>query len=131
VPRLYGPGHFTEDPHSHIVSPHGIPVECATNYLRPIIGTARNLSRSIAATKRTTERAIRRGGLPVPFAGRPSPRRRLRWGHLAGQSGLRYVDHEINGIENCHPLARVDDPDAVRAGRRSTTKPGSTGSVGA
>ena len=25
--RLYGPGHFTEDPYSQIVSPHGIPVD--------------------------------------------------------------------------------------------------------
>jgi hypothetical protein len=27
MPRLYGPGHFTEDPYSQIVSPHGIPVD--------------------------------------------------------------------------------------------------------
>jgi len=27
MPRLYGPGHFTEDPYSHLVSPHGIPVD--------------------------------------------------------------------------------------------------------
>ena len=25
MPRLYGPGHFTEDPYSQVVSPHGIP----------------------------------------------------------------------------------------------------------
>jgi AcrR family transcriptional regulator len=27
MPRLYGPGHFTEDPYSQVVSPHGIPVD--------------------------------------------------------------------------------------------------------
>ena len=27
MPRLYGPGHFTEDPYSQIVSPHGIAVD--------------------------------------------------------------------------------------------------------
>lgn len=27
MPRRYGPGHFTEDPYSQIVSPHGIPVD--------------------------------------------------------------------------------------------------------
>ena len=27
MPRLYGPGHFTEDPYSRAVSPHGIPVD--------------------------------------------------------------------------------------------------------
>jgi hypothetical protein len=27
MPRIYGPGHFTEDPYSQIVSPHGIPVD--------------------------------------------------------------------------------------------------------
>jgi hypothetical protein len=25
--RHYGPGHFSEDPYSQIVSPHGIPVD--------------------------------------------------------------------------------------------------------
>ena len=27
MPRLYGTGHFTEDPYSQVVSPHGIPVD--------------------------------------------------------------------------------------------------------
>ena len=27
MPHLYGPGHFTEDPYSQVVSPHGIPVD--------------------------------------------------------------------------------------------------------
>jgi hypothetical protein len=27
MPRLYGPRHFTEDPYSQAVSPHGIPVD--------------------------------------------------------------------------------------------------------
>src|SRR5258708_13310117 len=27
MPRLYGPGHFFEDPYSQVVSPHGIPVD--------------------------------------------------------------------------------------------------------
>jgi len=27
MPRLYGPGNFTEDPYSQVVSPHGIPVD--------------------------------------------------------------------------------------------------------
>jgi hypothetical protein len=27
MPRLYGAGHFTEDPYSQVVSPHGIPVD--------------------------------------------------------------------------------------------------------
>jgi replication-associated recombination protein RarA len=27
MPRRYGPGHFTEDPYSLLISPHGIPVD--------------------------------------------------------------------------------------------------------
>jgi hypothetical protein len=27
MPRRYGPGHFTEDPYSQVVSPHGSPVD--------------------------------------------------------------------------------------------------------
>ena len=27
MPRLYGPGHFSEDPYSQVVSTHGIPVD--------------------------------------------------------------------------------------------------------
>jgi replication-associated recombination protein RarA len=27
MPRLYDPGHFTEDAYSQVVSPHGIPVD--------------------------------------------------------------------------------------------------------
>ncbi len=32
--RLYGPGHYTEDPYSHIVSPHGIRVDDLVSVLQ-------------------------------------------------------------------------------------------------
>jgi hypothetical protein len=34
MPRLYGPGHFTEDPYSQVVSPHGIPVDDLVSVLQ-------------------------------------------------------------------------------------------------
>jgi hypothetical protein len=35
MPRLYGPWHFTEDPFSQVVSPHGIPVDDLVAVLQP------------------------------------------------------------------------------------------------
>jgi hypothetical protein len=34
MPRRYGPGHFTEDPYSQVVSPHGIPVDALVSVLQ-------------------------------------------------------------------------------------------------
>ena len=34
MPRMYGPGHFTEDPYSRVVSPHGIPVDDLVSVLQ-------------------------------------------------------------------------------------------------
>lgn len=39
--RLYGPGHFTEDPYSQIVSPHGIPVDDLVSVLQKEIRRSR------------------------------------------------------------------------------------------
>jgi len=59
MPRLYGPGHFTEDPYSQVVSPHGIPVDdlvavLQSTHLRPGarlgVGWGETISRVIAAT---------------------------------------------------------------------------------
>jgi len=41
VPRLYGPGHYTEDPYSQIVSPHGIPVDELVSVLQKEIRRSR------------------------------------------------------------------------------------------
>ena len=41
VPRRYGPGHFTEDPYSQIVSPHGIPVDDLVSVLQKEIRRSR------------------------------------------------------------------------------------------
>jgi hypothetical protein len=41
VPRRYGPGHFTEDPYSQIVSPHGIPVDDLVSVLQKEIRRGR------------------------------------------------------------------------------------------
>src|SRR5215510_9871087 len=41
MPRLYGPGHFTEDPYSQIVSPHGIPVDELVSVLQKEIRRSR------------------------------------------------------------------------------------------
>lgn len=44
MPRLYGPGHFTQDPYSQIVSPHGIAVDDLVSVLQKDIrrGTTDN-----------------------------------------------------------------------------------------
>jgi len=34
MPRRFGPGHFSEDPYSQIVSPHGIPVDDLVSVLQ-------------------------------------------------------------------------------------------------
>jgi replication-associated recombination protein RarA len=39
--RLYGPGHFTEDPYSQIVSPHDIPVDDLVSVLQKEIRRGR------------------------------------------------------------------------------------------
>jgi hypothetical protein len=41
VPRRYGPGHFTEDSYSQIVSPHGIPVDDLVSVLQKEIRRSR------------------------------------------------------------------------------------------
>ena len=41
VPRRYGPGHFTADPYSQIVSPHGIPVDDLVSVLQKEIRRSR------------------------------------------------------------------------------------------
>src|SRR5262249_17992328 len=41
MPRLYGPGHFTEDPYSQVVSPHGIPVDLLVAVLQKEIRRSR------------------------------------------------------------------------------------------
>src|SRR6185437_10177340 len=42
MPRLYGPGHFTEDPYSQVVSPHGIPVDDLVSVLQKEIRRGRS-----------------------------------------------------------------------------------------
>src|SRR5436190_17404349 len=41
MPRLYGPGHSTEDPYSQVVSPHGIPVDDLVSVLQKEIRRSR------------------------------------------------------------------------------------------
>ena len=41
MPRLYGPGHYTEDPYSQIVSPHGIAVDELVSVLQKEIRRGR------------------------------------------------------------------------------------------
>src|SRR5690349_14868649 len=41
MPRLYGPGHYTEDPYSQVVSPHGIAVDELVSVLQKEIRRGR------------------------------------------------------------------------------------------
>ncbi|TDE13059.1 AAA family ATPase [Jiangella asiatica] len=41
MPRRYGPGHFSDDPYSQIVSPHGIPVDSLVSVLQKEIRRSR------------------------------------------------------------------------------------------
>jgi replication-associated recombination protein RarA len=57
VPRLYGPGHFTEDPYSHVVSPHGIPVDDLVSVLQKEIRRGRVDNAVLAAYEMFTTSA--------------------------------------------------------------------------
>ena len=57
MPRLYGPGHFTEDPYSQVVSPHGIPVDDLVAVLQKEIRRSRIDSAVLAAYEMFTTSA--------------------------------------------------------------------------
>ena len=57
MPRLYGPGHFTEDPYSQIVSPHGIPVDDLVAVLQKEIRRSRIDNAVLAAYEMFTTSA--------------------------------------------------------------------------
>jgi hypothetical protein len=57
MPRLYGPGHFTEDPYSQVVSPHGIPVDDLVAVLQKEIRRSRIDNAVLAAYEMFTTSA--------------------------------------------------------------------------
>src|SRR5450830_999785 len=57
MPRLYGPGHFTEDPYSHLVSPHGIPVDELVSVLQKEIRRS-HVDNAVLAAYRSEERRV-------------------------------------------------------------------------
>jgi hypothetical protein len=57
MPRFYGPGHFSEDPYSHIVSPHGIPVDDLVAVLQKEIRRSRIDNAVLAAYEMFTTSA--------------------------------------------------------------------------
>ena len=57
MPRLYGPGHFTEDPYSQVVSPHGIPVDDLVSVLQKEIRRSRIDNAVLAAYEMFTTSA--------------------------------------------------------------------------
>jgi hypothetical protein len=57
MPRLYGPGHFTEDPYSQMVSPHGIPVDDLVAVLQKEIRRSRIDNAVLAAYEMFTTSA--------------------------------------------------------------------------
>jgi len=57
MPRLYGPGHFTEDPYSQVVSPHGIPVDDLVAVLQKEIRRSRVDNAVLAAYEMFTTSA--------------------------------------------------------------------------
>ena len=60
MPRLYGPGHFTEDPYSQVVSPHGIPVDDLVAVLQKEIRRSRIDNAVLAAYEMFTTSADHR-----------------------------------------------------------------------
>jgi hypothetical protein len=87
VPRVYGAGHFTEDPYSQIVSPHGIPVDDLVSVLQKEIRRGRIDNAVLAAYEMfiTSPRAcspVRPRTASVPSTPTGSPRKSLsgkRW----------------------------------------------------
>jgi hypothetical protein len=57
MPRRYGPGHFTEDPYSLLVSPHGIPVDDLVAVLQKEIRRSRIDNAVLAAYEMFTTSA--------------------------------------------------------------------------
>ena len=57
MPRLYGTGHFTEDPYSQVVSPHGIPVDDLVAVLQKEIRRSRIDNAVLAAYEMFTTSA--------------------------------------------------------------------------
>src|ERR1700691_1658066 len=57
MPRLYGPGHFTEDPYTQVVSPHGIPVDDLVAVLQKEIRRSRIDNAALAAYEMFTTSA--------------------------------------------------------------------------
>ena len=57
MPRLHGPGHFTEDPYSQVVSPHGIPVDDLVSVLQKEIRRSRIDNAVLAAYEMFTTSA--------------------------------------------------------------------------